>query len=77
MSTITIIKTIMVEGEGIALDALLYDLYRREDLVPLVLDVNPGLAGLGPVLPPGTQVRSPALPDVADTTLTTPVTLWG
>lgn len=71
-----IVRTVIVEGEGIALDALLFRLTGREDMVPAVLDVNPDLAAIGPILPAGTQVKIPDMPaEEAIATIAT-VTLW-
>lgn len=71
-----IAATLMVEGEGIALDALVFDATGREDLVPLVLDANPGLARLGPILPPGTAVKIPEAAPAADVPVIATVKLW-
>ena len=71
-----IVRTVIVEGEGIALDALLFRLTGREDMVPAVLDANPDLAAIGPILPAGTQVKIPDMPaEEAIATIAT-VTLW-
>lgn len=71
-----IAKTVMVEGDSIALDALLFQIMGREDLVPAVLDANPGLARLGPILPVGTQFVIPE-PDSEEAIAIRPsVTLW-
>ena len=72
----TILKTVMVEGDGIALDALLFQAMGREDLVPAVLDANPGLAALGPILPVGTQVRIPEPPAIEALPVLPRITLW-
>lgn len=64
-------------GQGEVLDLIVRDHYGRDDLVEAVLDVNPGLAALGPVLPPQTRVVLPgegALALPPDTPL---VRLWG
>lgn len=71
-----ILKTVMVEGDGIALDALLFEVTGREDLVPATLDANFGLAALGPILPAGTLVRIPDLPAPEDLPRQSSVTLW-
>lgn len=72
----TIARTLIVDGDGIALDALLFQETGREDLVALVLDANPGLAALGPILPAGTRIVVPAAPS-AEVIATIPrVTLW-
>jgi phage tail protein X len=71
-----IVKTIIVEGEGIALDALVFETTGRVDLVALVLDANPGLAAKGPILPAGTQVKIPEAPEPEAVTTIPTVTLW-
>ena len=49
--------------EGDVIDAVCRRYYGREaGAVEAVLEANPGLAGLGPVLPAGTQVTLPDLP---------------
>lgn len=51
--------------QGDTVDAICYrELGRSGDLTESVLDANPGLAALGPVLPHGTPVD---LPDVVQT----------
>lgn len=71
-----IFKTIVIEGDGAVLDRVIFEATGREDHVPAVLDANPGLARLGPVLPPGTIVRIPALPAKAAMDSQPVVTLW-
>jgi len=48
-----------VDTEFTTLDLLLYRRFRREILgfVEKTLDLNPGLADLGPFLPMGTEVK--------------------
>lgn len=71
-----IMKTIVVEGEGIALDRLLFEVTGREDMVPATLDANPGLARLGPILPAGTAIRVPEPTDAEEIAVVPIVTLW-
>lgn len=71
-----IVKTMIVEGDGIALDRLVFEAMGREDLVPAVLDANPGLAAIGPVLPAGTRVRIPEPPSAREAQTVATVTLW-
>lgn len=71
-----IFKTIVIEGEGAVLDRVIFEATGREDHVPAVLDANPGLAQLGPVIPAGTQIRIPALPAVEALPSQPVVTLW-
>jgi phage tail protein X len=57
-------ETITIRGEGISLDLLLWRKFgvRGRELVESALDLNPGLAALGPIIPMGTVVRIPPLP---------------
>lgn len=71
-----IARTIMVEGDGIALDRLLFDVMGREDLVPAVLDANPGLSQLGPILPVGTRIVIPEPPAIETVQTISTVKLW-
>nr|WP_196871653.1 tail protein X [Sphingobium sp. JAI105] len=62
--------------DGETVDAICWRvLGRTQDVTEQVLALNPGLAALGPMLPAGTIVNLPALPDLAPTTLET-VNLW-
>ena len=56
-------RTIRIAGEGISVDLLIWREYRRPmpGLIEAVLDSNPGLAALGPILPVGTLVKLPLL----------------
>lgn len=62
--------------EGDTLDALVWRVYGRLDgrLVERVLEVNPGLAALGPILPAGTKVSLIENPGAAEAES---VRLWG
>lgn len=71
-----IAKTVMVEGDRIALDALVFDITGREDMVAAVLDANPGLAAKGPILPIGTLVKIPEKGAAEETAPVQTVTLW-
>lgn len=57
-------ETIIVRGEGITLDLILWRRHgvRGQALVADTLSINPGLAALGPILPLGTSVIIPDLP---------------
>ena len=60
--------------DGDMLDWICWRHYGRTDgTVEAVLEANPGLADLGPVLPLGTEVLLPDLPDPTETPL---VRLW-
>lgn len=61
-------------GRGEMLDRICLDHYGRSDVIVAVLEANPGLAALGPVLPYRTPVVLPDLP----APVTAPVQrLWG
>lgn len=55
------IETITVAGDHISVDLLIWRRFKKynEDLCERVLDFNPGLADLGPILPIGTVVNIP------------------
>ena len=71
-----IAKIVMVEGDRIALDALVFDITGREDMVAAVLDANPGLAAKGPILPVGTLVKIPEASAAEEIEPAQDVTLW-
>lgn len=54
-------QSITVESDGFTVDMLIWRRYRRPmpGLLEQTLDINPGLAGLGPILPVGTVVLLP------------------
>ena len=58
-------KTLTVRGEGVVLDAILNAEFGAVDarkLLSATLELNPGLAALGPVLPFGTVLNLPDRP---------------
>ena len=58
-------KTITVRGEGAVLDAILnaeHGPVLARALLVETLELNPGLAALGPVLPLGTEIVIPDRP---------------
>lgn len=57
----TTIEEIRVEGDDITLSLLVWRRFqtRTPGVVERALNLNPGLADLGPVLPVGTVVRIP------------------
>ena len=61
--------------EGDTADSIAWAVYGRQDgrLVETLLDVNPGLAKHGPVLPAGLRV---AIPDAPEPARTEGVRLW-
>ena len=74
MSAEMIIK---VAGDGISVDLLIWRKYTRPmpGLLEQVLDINPGLAALGPILPIGTVVKLPTVKPPPVTELAV-VRLW-
>ena len=72
-----VIERITVEGDGITVSLLVWRRFRRPmpGLVEMIFERNPGLAGLGPILPVGTvfelPVRTPRAPQLLD-----PIRLW-
>ncbi|MDC7784751.1 tail protein X [Rhodoplanes sp. TEM] len=54
-------ETIVVKSEGQSVDGVIWQRYRwpLPGIVELTLDINPGLAGLGPILPLGTKFELP------------------
>ena len=55
------IETIVVKGEAITLSLLVWRRFKKQStgFVERVLDLNPGLADLGPIIPVGTAIRFP------------------
>lgn len=72
-----VIERITVEGDGITVSLLVWRRFRRPmpGLVEAILERNPGLAGLAPILPVGTvfelPVPTPRTPQLLD-----PIRLW-
>lgn len=56
----------IITKDGDMLDALCRAYYGREDLVPEVLEANPGLAAKAAVLEAGLRVLLPDLPEPAE-----------
>jgi phage tail protein X len=73
-------KQVTVRGTPILLDQLLYAEYgavlARDLLVP-ALELNPGLAAMGPVIPMGTVVNIPDRPAPSPYATRTVVSLFG
>ena len=62
-------------SQGDTLDYICWRFYKQQSgAVEIVLEANPGLAELGPVLPPNTIITLPDLPKPADTVQ--PIRLW-
>lgn len=71
-------ETVVVQGEGITVDLLVWRRYRRPipGMVEKVLAMNPGLAARGPILPLGEVVRLPIVEAKAETPARALVQLW-
>lgn len=55
------IETHTVNREDVTLSALIWGLFQKqpEGFIEIVLEENPGLAILGPIIPIGTEVKFP------------------
>lgn len=53
----------IISKDGDMLDALCWRHYGRQDVVPAVLEANPHLSGLPPVLAAGVVIVLPDLPE--------------
>lgn len=64
-------ERLTVRGEGLLLDLILWRRHgvRGRALVEQTLSLNPGLAGLGPLLPLGTEIILPDLPVQSEETI--------
>lgn len=62
--------------DGDTADSIAWAVYGRQDgrLVEALLEANPGLADLGPVLPAGLRL---SVPDAPEPVVTQGVRLWG
>jgi phage tail protein X len=71
-------EPVTVTGQGVTVDLLIWRRFRRpiEGLTEQVLALNPGLAQLGPYLPPGTTVLLPLLQDAETPPTREVVQLW-
>ena len=73
------IETVVVEGLAVTVPLLVWRRWRRPmpGMVAQVLDINRGLADLGPVLPLGTVVRMPVpAPEPVEQRALPPLRLW-
>lgn len=72
------IEEIRVEGDNITLSLIVWRRFRQEmpGLVERALELNQGLAALGPVLPLGTIVRLP-IPSPRNFMDVNAIRLWG
>lgn len=73
------VERIIVKGDDITLDLLVWRRFQshRPGFVERVLDANPGLADLGPVLPVGTVVAVPLDAPELSPPKRPAVRLWG
>ena len=62
--------------EGDTVDLIAFRHYGDEALAPAIFDANPGLADLGPILPPGTLVRLPDPESLPPPEAPAPIRLW-
>lgn len=71
-------QTIVVKSEGQTVDGIVWQKYRwpLPSVVELTLDINMGLAALGPVLPVGTAFELPIIDPRAIVPASDVVTLW-
>lgn len=68
--------TVYRTSQGDTLDYICWKYYRQQSgAVERVLDANPGLSDLGPVLPINTTITLPDLPKPASEVQ--PIRLWG
>ena len=72
-----VVERLTVEGDNITLSLLVWRRFRRPmpGLFEQILDLNPGLAALGPCLPVGTTFNMP-VPTPREPALLEPITLW-
>lgn len=72
-------ERVIVRGENITADLLLFRRFGVEGqgLIEALMDLNPGLSSLGPVIPLGTEVLLPGIPKPAPFTARKIVTLFG
>ncbi len=72
-----IVERVTVAGEFITVSLIIWRRFRRPmpGLVEQILDLNPGLAELGPCLPVGTTFDMP-VPTPREPAIMDPVKLW-
>ena len=71
-------ETIIVTTEGVTLAKIIWQFLKRqpEGYLELVLEHNPGVSALGPVLPIGTAVKLPIEEIPQQTSTRTIIRLW-
>lgn len=62
-----------ITSDNDMLDAICWRQYGREDVVPVVLESNPHLAGLSPMLTAGIKILLPDIPEPRNTPI---LRLW-
>ena len=72
-----IVESVVVEGEFITVSLIVWRRFKcpMPGLVEQILDINPGLAELGAVLPVGTSFDMP-VPTPREPAILDPITLW-
>lgn len=72
-----IVEPVTVEGEFITVSLVVWRRFKRPmpGLLEQILDLNPGLAALGPYLPVGTRFDMP-VPTPREPALLAPISLW-
>ena len=72
-----IVEPVTVEGEFITVSLIVWRRFKRPmpGLLEQILDLNPGLAALGPWLPVGTTLDMP-VPTPREPALLAPISLW-
>jgi len=72
-----ITQTVTVEGDALTVSLIVWRRFKRPTpgLVEKILDANPGLADLGPILPLGTVFEMP-VPIAPDHKVLDPIRLW-
>lgn len=72
-----LVETLRVEGDGLSVSLLVWRRFQRPmpGLVEAIYDQNPGLADLGPILPPGTVFDMP-IPRPRSERGLPPIRLW-
>ena len=75
MSTVT--ETVTVEGDALTISLIVWRRFKRPmpNMVDAILDANPGLADLGPILPLGT-IFEMSVPVPRDNQVLDPIRLW-
>jgi len=72
-----VIERITVEGDALTVSLIVWRRFKRPmpGLVAAILDINPGLADLGSILPLGTVFEMP-VPVAQDHQVLDPIRLW-